>query len=156
MDSAVKYPHQAKYDSSPKGRASKDRYQRSAKGKATKQAWFEKNKDQRLKKIREWEESHPKNRLLSDAKQRAKRRGLEFNLTLDDFEIPDVCPVFGKPLRKGTRGACDDAPSLDRVDSRKGYVPGNVKVVSFRANVLKNDATLEELEALVRYVRSAL
>lgn len=50
----------------------------------------------------------------------------------------------------------ETAPSLDRIDSSKGYISGNVKVISKRANAIKNDATLEELLLIVEYVKKNL
>ncbi len=78
------------------------------------------------------------------AKGRAKRKGLEFNLTLDDVVIPVICPVFKTPIKR---------PSLDRLDNTKGYIKGNVFVISYRANCIKNNATIEELFAIVRYIQ---
>ena len=46
-----------------------------------------------------------------------------------------------------------DRPSLDRIDGAKGYVKGNVRVISHRANMLKNDATIEELELVLKDLR---
>lgn len=79
-------------------------------------------------------------------------KGLEFTITPKDIEIPSHCPVFGCKLQRGSGsgGAVATSPSIDRIDSSKGYVPGNVRVISKRANTLKNNATLPELELLVR------
>lgn len=79
-------------------------------------------------------------------------RGLEFALTADDIIIPAVCPVLGVPLIAGgpIRG---QSPSVDRLDPKKGYTRNNVRVISYRANTIKNDATPEELEQILRYVR---
>lgn len=79
-------------------------------------------------------------RMLHNARGRAKKKGLEFNLELSDVLIPKICPVFQRPI---------ESPSLDRIDSSKGYVKGNVRVISRRANILKNNATMEELEQLL-------
>jgi len=49
----------------------------------------------------------------------------------------------------------DAAPSIDRVDNSKGYVPGNVRIISWRANRLKNDATVEEMELIIKYMKEA-
>lgn len=49
-----------------------------------------------------------------------------------------------------------ECPITPRKTESKGYIKGNVRVISYRANAIKRDATLGELEALVRYLRSAL
>ncbi len=88
------------------------------------------------------------------AKQRAGKKGHEFSVSISDIPaIPEVCPVFPwiklvLPTGKG-RGFRPDAPSIDRKDSSKGYVPGNIRIISWRANGLKSNATERELEALV-------
>lgn len=96
--------------------------------------------------------------IISKAKHRALRTGLEFSITESDIVIPNVCPVFGVPLAFGAvRGEpMNYSPSIDRIDSSKGYIKGNVWVISTRANRLKSDATLNELELLVGALRSKL
>lgn len=88
------------------------------------------------------------------AKKRAREQGLLFTITLEDIIIPQVCPVFGLPLCVGTQEEHDNGPSLDRKNPKKGYIPNNVWVISYRANRVKNDATLEELEALVSAMKN--
>jgi hypothetical protein len=90
-------------------------------------------------------------RMLYNAKKRATEQGLPFDLDLTDIVIPETCPVLGIPLVRG-RGHSnkDDAPSLDKIVPGLGYVKGNVRVVSFRANSLKRDASFEEVELLYR------
>jgi len=85
--------------------------------------------------------------MWSRAKYRAKQKGLEFNITKEDIIIPDTCPLLGTPM---------ESPSLDRIDSSKGYIKGNVWVISNRANTLKNDATLSELKLLVEKLEEVL
>lgn len=90
--------------------------------------------------------------LLRGAKTRARLKGLEFNIDVSDFELPECCPLLEIPLRINDRlhgSNLADSYSLDRIDPSKGYVKGNVWVISKRANVIKNDATLEELERIV-------
>ena len=79
-------------------------------------------------------------RLFNAAKTRATAKNREFNIELSDIVIPDLCPVFGIPMVR---------PSVDRIDSSKGYVKGNVRVISYRANVLKNDASVAELDLVL-------
>ena len=98
-----------------------------------------------------------KRKMLNSAKTRAAKKNLPFNLTLDDFELPATCPVLGTEIFLGTDYASrDQAPSLDRVIPALGYVKGNVIVTSFRANRIKNDATVPELEAVAAFYRNHL
>jgi hypothetical protein len=97
----------------------------------------------------------PERAMMSQAKKRAKRRGTPFNLTLRDIVIPKTCPVLGIALVRGegTGGAIDSSPSLDCFRPALGYVVGNVAVISYRANRIKCDASLEELEKVTDWVR---
>lgn len=92
--------------------------------------------------------------LYKNIKSRCKRIGKEFSIELEDITIPEKCPVFGFDLKREDRQTWMCAPSVDRIDSSKGYIKGNVTVVSRRANILKRDATLEELEQLFNYYRT--
>lgn len=93
----------------------------------------------------------PRKNLLKWCKHRAKRRGIPFSLTLDDIQIPERCPVLGIPLALSPSRPRECSPSLDRINPSLGYVPGNVQVVSYRANRLKADASLLELCAVASY-----
>ena len=70
-------------------------------------------------------------------------------MELSDIVIPDVCPVLGIKLDCAAGLKADALPSLDRIDSSKGYIKGNVWVISWRANQLKRDSSLGELRMLV-------
>lgn len=104
---------------------------------------------------RDWHRRYQKE-MLRGAKTRAKARGLEFSITIEDIPIPARCPVFDIELRPtirtGSRAKGRHAPSLDRIDPRRGYVPGNVIVISWRANHLKSNATADELRKLVEWL----
>jgi hypothetical protein len=93
--------------------------------------------------------------IWSRAKYRASRKGLEFSLRQEDIVIPEICPLLGIPLvcHRGRGGQQGNSPSLDRKDSTKGYTPDNVWVISNRANTLKNNASLQELELLVENLK---
>lgn len=92
--------------------------------------------------------------LYKNIKSRCKKMGREFSIELEDILIPEKCPVFGFNLKREDRETWMFAPSVDRIDSSKGYIKGNVTVVSRRANILKRDATLEELEQLFNYYKT--
>ena len=85
--------------------------------------------------------------MLTRTKSKAKRAGMEFNLTMEDIDWVEVCPCFGHKLEYIQHLMKDrlKAPSLDRIDNQKGYVKGNVRVVSFRANRIKSDFSSEDL-----------
>jgi len=103
---------------------------------------------------RAWYAADPRRRMLQHIRARARQTNLPFSLTLDDIVIPEFCPVLGLKLTKNDRrGARETSPSVDRHRPALGYVPSNVTVISWRANRLRNDATLEELEKIVAYVR---
>lgn len=98
--------------------------------------------------------------ILRAARQRAVKSGIDINIGVEDIVIPLVCPVLGIPLAKSKRVASSNSPSLDRIDPKKGYVKGNIWVISHRANTLKSDATARELiavaDALIRMGQSAV
>lgn len=83
--------------------------------------------------------------MLNRSKSRAKKKGFEHDIALEDIVIPDKCPLLGIPLIKGENSVHDNSPTLDRIDSTKGYVKGNVWVISYKANTIKSNATPEEL-----------
>ncbi len=98
--------------------------------------------------------SKPAELMLRRAKARAKKEGFDFDLSLEDIlPLPEVCPVFGVALRVTVGPQDPFAYSLDRVDNDRGYVRGNVAVMSYRANRLKNDGTAAEHEAIAAWMR---
>jgi hypothetical protein len=89
--------------------------------------------------------------MLISARQRAKRDGIEFSLVDSDVVIPEICPVLGIKLVAGDRHNHDFAPTIDRMDSSRGYTTDNIVVVSHRANRIKADATIDELTKIVLF-----
>ena len=94
--------------------------------------------------------------ILRLGKARAQREGLPFNVTLEHllsiYPKNNTCPVLGVEMIWGSEDR-STSPSLDKIIPSLGYLIGNVCWISQKANQLKNDATLEQLEALVSYVR---
>lgn len=85
------------------------------------------------------------------AKHRAKRAGVPFNLKPADILIPNHCPVLGVQLVKSVGRLSDSSPSLDRIVPSRGYVRGNIVVISMRANRIKSDASITELQKLAKF-----
>jgi hypothetical protein len=88
-------------------------------------------------------------KMFHNAQHRAKRKGIPFTITIDDIIIPETCPLLGIPLVSTNDKRDPRNPSLDQKDPGKGYTPDNIWVVSSRANTLKWDASLQELQTLV-------
>jgi hypothetical protein len=92
---------------------------------------------------------------LKASKERAARKNLEHTLTLEQLTLlypkDNLCPIFGTELQWGFPK--DTSPSLDRIDSTKGYTYENCQIISNKANRIKSDATPIELELLVKYLK---
>lgn len=126
----------------------------------TKRRWYRRHLERRYK----WALANPVRRtagaLKSHATRRSRIHGLECSITTDCVEQMLIrqprCPVFGTvfPVGPHGRGLVPESPSLDRLDPNKGYVVGNVALISHRANSMKRDATLAELEKLVAWMRT--
>ena len=96
-------------------------------------------------------------KMLLRAKSRAKEKHLEFNIDASDIMIPTVCPILHIELynKKGSPGGSPNSPALDRIDNSKGYVKGNVRVVSHLANMMKSSATEEQLIKFADWIYSS-
>jgi hypothetical protein len=102
-------------------------------------------------KGREYYRRRLKNRLVNSARARSRTHGYEFDLTEDDFIIPEYCPLLGIKMVVNERGTTKmDSFSLDRIDSSKGYVKGNVWVISMLANSMKSSATYEQFQMMAQ------
>lgn len=95
---------------------------------------------------------------LYQRRKAAKKRGLEFTITVECFKEVTHCPLLPDVELKfdSERGKAHHSPSIDKLDPNGGYTPENTWIVSARANRIKNDATLEELEAICRNWRAEL
>ena len=95
---------------------------------------------------RVYEQAHWEQRLLTTSKRSAKLTNRAHNITTYDIIIPDVCPYLGVVLtRKLGKGYIPTNASIDRIDSSKGYIKGNIQIISRMANVMKNSATEKQL-----------
>ena len=108
---------------------------------------------EKLKKQRYRARQSESRRLYASARKRAIEKGWTFSISVSDITVPELCPVFGTPLLPPSLcGMNPMMPSIDRIDSSRGYEPGNVQVLSHRANSLKSNATIEELEAVLAFL----
>src|ERR1700744_3828225 len=109
--------------------------------------YYHQNKDHILSLMRERYKNNPIPVLISEAKRRAKKKGIAFDISPNDLEMPGVCPILGMRLAPNVGGSSHkpNSPTIDRIDPTKGYVRGNVWIISHRANQIKTDATPSEL-----------
>lgn len=92
--------------------------------------------------------------LWTSAKARSKRNGLDFDIEIEDVFVPQYCPVLGLELKRNDKGILPNSATLDRVDNSKGYIKGNIQVISYLANTMKNQATQEQLLLFADWVKS--
>lgn len=142
------------------------------KRKAYKLKWAQENKERLAIKQKEWLLNNPEKRkqavkkykaanpeqgykyildnyewyLFNAIRNRCRILNIEFTLSLEDIKIPEKCPYLQVPLtRIRGKGRQDYNPSTDRKDPTKGYISGNIEIISDKANRMKNNATQEEL-----------
>jgi hypothetical protein len=86
-----------------------------------------------------------------------KRAGIEFNLNFGEIDFPEYCPILGIKLDYFAKGKPqNNSPSFDRIDSTKGYVTGNVLIISNKANRIKSDGNIAELQKILEYLEKNL
>lgn len=119
-------------------------------------AWYEiKKEDPSFRKKRKeyskkYRKDNPEKRMIVGARQRAKAKGLPFDITYKDIQIPKFCPILKVKLEVGTA----NAPSLDRKVPELGYVKDNIWVISRKANAMKQDASEKELKEFASWVKN--
>ena len=83
----------------------------------------------------------------------AGTNGLATPVEVEEMLAPMVCSATGLPLsweHDGTSYRRPWAPSIDRIDCSKGYVPGNVRVVCSAFNTMRNEFPDEVVFALAK------
>lgn len=116
--------------------------------KARGKAYREEAKDE----MQKWRDDNKDKLYFLSLKSRAKKKGLDFNLDEQDVLGVVLCPVLGFPLVRSVGKPSWNSPSLDRIDNTKGYVKGNVQIMSYLANSMKRDATNEQLIAFAQWI----
>ena len=115
-------------------------------GRAYYRKWQQEHPENNRKAQRKYYEKNPQQKLLKSSRGNAKPRGLEHTITTEDIVVPEYCPYLKVKLHI-------DNISIDRIDSTKGYIPGNIQVISKLANLMKSSATKEEL---IQFAKSIL
>jgi hypothetical protein len=118
--------------------------------KTASRAWYYRDLEKHRARANESAKKHKLRRLFVQAKSRAKKNNRPFSIEITDIKESSYCPVLNLPFSNDSKGTL--VRSLDRVDSTKGYVKGNVCLISLRANTLKNDGTAEEHRQIADYI----
>jgi hypothetical protein len=123
--------------------------------RAYQQRYRNRNRERERVRLRAFYAKTKTRQMVRAAKWRAQCSGVPFDITEHDVAIPMFCPVLGIHIEQASGRQNPNSPSLDKIIPERGYVRGNVRVVSARANTLKRDGTLEEFKAIVRYLECA-
>jgi hypothetical protein len=127
----------------------------AAKLKGTPRAYRERNKEALKAKLAIWRANNLPRILWNSARHRAKRFGHLFAIKPTDIVVPEFCPVFGTLLERARWGKPGpNSPTLDRIDNAKGYVPGNIAVISKYANDLKSCGTAWEHYRIAQWMQA--
>jgi hypothetical protein len=95
--------------------------------------------------------------MLSNSRIRAKKKGILHNLSTDYLRQiwpkNNICPVLGRKFEMGYKlGKTKSfAPSLDRINNKKGYEIGNVVIVSDIVNRIKSDIELKDMIKIAKF-----
>lgn len=114
--------------------------------------WYEDNREiareTRNKRSQEFRETQTLRSLFNGTRNRALAKGLKFDLNYEDINVPLKCPILGTEFVRKTRTAM----SIDRIDPKLGYTTNNVQIISRLANVMKNDASPNELLKFAEWI----
>lgn len=113
---------------------------------------YYRNHERQLEIKRTFKQRYPAEYILNRTRSRAKDRGIEFDLECDDIVIPETCPILKIPLIFSEEGRNDNTPSIDRVNNTLGYIKGNIRIISWRANWLKRNLIVEEVRSILKYM----
>lgn len=93
--------------------------------------------------------------LLGVTRAESEKSGVSFDITVDDLEFPRYCEVLGIELDylKDSKGPAENSPSMDRIVPEKGYTKGNVKIISQKANRMKQNCSYSDAVLIAEYIK---
>lgn len=122
--------------------------------------WHKANREHHNKKMKVWRDAdkimNMGKYLFRIAKRRAKETSRAFTIHYSDVIVPEFCPALGMKLEFTPGKYSPNCPSIDALIPEKGYIPGNIAVISHRANSIKNNATPEELRKIADWLEKVL
>ena len=110
---------------------------------------YRENNQELKDKKKEYYNNNLPQQLLSFARRRSLKNNIEFSITKQDiiniFPKNNCCPIFKTKFTVGNKIHCPKSATLDKIDNSKGYTPNNIHIISYKANQIKNNATLNEI-----------
>ena len=103
-----------------------------------------------------WIRDNAEMRMFISARNRSKKDNVPFSIDVLDIIIPEYCPVLGIKLDRDGGKCNDSTPSLDKLIPSLGYTKDNISVISWRANWIKQNSTLEEVEKLALWMKNRI
>ena len=97
-----------------------------------------------------------RSKILTVKKNNVRSKGGSWDVDLTDFVWPEYCPVLGIKINYFSSRISDNSPSFDRKDNSKGYITGNVFIISQKANRIKSNATTEDLLKIINYMQERI
>lgn len=131
----------------------KDKYKPSKNKRENDLKYQQKNKEKIKLARNKWRLDNYEKDLYMQVRKRSLKESIPFDLELSDIIIPLICPYLHIELTKiGGQGRVWSNPSLDRIDPTKGYIKGNVEIISMKANLMKAHASKEELVTFAKSI----
>jgi len=110
---------------------------------------YQKITEEQRRKVRErtarWRNNNYERSLCMRLHVRARKLNVPFDLKPSDIIVPQFCPVLGIPIERNTGAVKFNSPSVDRIIPSLGYTSGNIIIVSHKANMIKSNATPDEI-----------
>lgn len=121
---------------------------------------LKKKAPERISHSKAWAAMNPEKYLFSRLRHGFAKRGARAArlINFDQFMIeiggkmPEVCPILGIRMDITASSTSDNLPTVDRIDSSKPYQPGNIAVISWKANRLKNNGTAEDHRRIAEWM----
>lgn len=139
-------------------KAFKKRYRANNKAKIKKyeREYLIKNRDKINSQKRKTYRRDVRQTMFNLAKGRAKRLGIIFKIKVEDIKIPKICPILKIPLIQNIGKAWVNSPTLDRVNNKRGYIKGNIRVICQKANRCKSDLKITQVKRLLAYMKGEI
>jgi hypothetical protein len=123
---------------------------------ALRSEYIERNRETYIANIKRgrvrWRKNNPLRVRFQAIKSGAKRRGIPFELEMEDIPTSEHCEACDVKLTLNGGPIRNEKMTIDRVDNAKGYVRGNIAVICNRCNSLKRDCTVDDLQRPIRYM----